>query len=84
MKIKWISGVVAVTVAVVSAVSGVTMSFIEYLSDEKSVELDKQSSSAEQSIARQEQQRLFLETFAENVMNGDLRYRRDFAFYVTQ
>ncbi len=83
LKIKWISGVVAVVVAVLSTASGITIAVIEYIANSSKIRLDYQQGIAENNIKSAEQQRLFLETFATNVMNGDLAYRRDFAFYVS-
>ncbi len=83
MKVKWVSGVAALAISVVGAVSAVTIAEIKSRSNELALALDAQNKNAEHLIKQQEQQRLFLETFAEHVMNGDLKYRRDFAFYVT-
>lgn len=83
LRIKWISGVVAVAITVITAISGVTVASIEYISSKNQIELEKNKSDSEHKLKQKEQQRMFLETFAERVMNGDLRYRRDFAFYVT-
>lgn len=83
MKIRWISGLVAVLIPLISAIAGVTVAGIEFISGKAKLELDYQSALRENALKQREQQRLFLETFAERAMNGDLRYRRDFAIYVT-
>lgn len=82
-KIKWISGVAAVLIAIISTISAVTIAAIEQISKYAEIEMTHQRDSADLALRALEQQRLFLETFSNAVMNGDLTYRRDFALYVS-
>lgn len=82
MRIKWVSVVAAIAVALISAASAVTIAGIEYISKRAEVKTQNDTKLADQAHKNADQERLFLETFANQVMKGDLNYRKDFALYV--
>ncbi len=76
LKVKWISGVVAVILAIVGAIGGWATGVFEFLIKKTGVE-------NETALNEKQIEKDYLDSYVKYALDKDLRTRRDFALYVS-
>ncbi len=82
-RVKWISGVAAIVLALIGAVGGWMTGWFDFAIRSADTSISRDRAQSDIAVTTAQIEKDYLDSFLNHALNKDLNYRRDFAIYVS-